>query len=105
MPNDVVYGILPDDDGFLWLSTNNGVAKFDPKRETFRKYDGSDGLQGSEFNAGAYYRSQDGELFFGGINGYNSFYPRDVKDNTLLPEIVLTGFKVLNEDVGLPSFT
>ncbi len=103
LPNDVVYGVLPDDDEFLWLSTNNGVAKFDPKRETFRRYDVSDGLQSSEFNAGAYYRSQDGELFFGGINGYNSFYPRQVKDNTLLPEIVLTGFKVLNEDVGLPA--
>jgi ligand-binding sensor domain-containing protein len=103
LPNDVVYGILPDDDGFLWLSTNNGVAKFDPEHETFRKYDKSDGLQGSEFNAGAYYRSNDGELFFGGINGYNSFYPRDVKDNTLLPEVVLTGFKVLNEDVGLAA--
>ncbi len=103
LPNDVVYGILPDDDGFLWLSTNNGVAKFDPKRETFRRYDVSDGLQGSEFNAGAYYRSQDGELFFGGINGYTAFYPREVKDNTLLPEIVLTGFKVLNEDVGLST--
>jgi hypothetical protein len=79
------------------------VAKFDPEHETFRKYDKSDGLQGTEFNAGAYYRSNDGELFFGGINGYNSFYPRDVKDNTLLPEVVLTGFKVLNEDVGLAA--
>lgn len=103
LPNDVVYGILPDEDGFLWLSTNNGIAKFDPKGETFRKYDKSDGLQGSEFNAGAYYRSNDGELFFGGINGYNSFYPRNVKDNILLPEVVLTGFKVLNEDVGLSA--
>ena len=103
LPNDVVYGVLPDDEGFLWLSTNNGVAKFDPKHKTFRKYDKSDGLQGNEFNAGAYYRGHDGELFFGGINGYNSFYPRDVRDNTLLPEVVLTGFKVLNEDVGLPA--
>jgi ligand-binding sensor domain-containing protein len=103
LPNDVVYGIIPDEDGYLWLSTNNGIAKFDPAGETFRKYDKSDGLQGSEFNAGAYYRSNDGELFFGGINGYNSFYPRNVKDNILLPEVVLTGFKVLNEDVGLAA--
>ena len=103
LPNDVVYGILPDDDGALWLSTNDGVAKFDPDHEVFRKYDKSDGLQGSEFNSGAFFRSNDGELFFGGISGYNSFYPRDVKDNTMLPEVVLTGFTVLNEDVNLPQ--
>ncbi|HEY4653698.1 MAG TPA: two-component regulator propeller domain-containing protein [Cyclobacteriaceae bacterium] len=103
LPNDVVYGVLPDDDGFLWLSTNNGIVKFDPESETFRTYDASDGLQGSEFNAGAYYKSRDGELFFGGINGYNSFYPREVTDNAQLPEIVLTGFKVFNEDINLPT--
>ena len=108
LPNDVVYGVLPDDDGFLWLSTNNGIAKFDPEKNIFRIYDASDGLQGNEFNAGAYYKSQTGELFFGGINGYNSFFPREITDNVLLPEIVLTGFTVFNERVSLstsPEYT
>lgn len=103
LPNDVVYGVLSDSEGVLWLSTNNGIVRFDPNTETFRPYDASDGLQGTEFNAGAYYKSTDGELFFGGINGYNSFYPDAIRDNTLKPEVVLTGFKVFNEDVGLPK--
>lgn len=103
LPNDVVYGVLPDNQGALWLSTNNGIVRFDPKSETFRPYDASDGLQGTEFNAGAYYKSADGELFFGGINGYNSFYPEAIHDNTLKPEVVLTGFKVFNEDLKLPK--
>jgi ligand-binding sensor domain-containing protein len=108
LPNDVVYGVLPDDQGVLWLSTNNGIVRFDPKSESFRPYDASDGLQGTEFNAGAYYKSADGELFFGGINGYNSFYPEAIRDNTLKPEVVLTGFKVFNEDFPLsraPEYT
>ncbi len=103
LPNDVVYGILPDDQGFLWLSTNNGLVRFDRRQNTFRVYDVTDGLQGNEFNAGAYHRSKDGQLFFGGINGYNAFYPEQIRDNDLLPEIVLTGFKVFNEAVDLQS--
>jgi ligand-binding sensor domain-containing protein len=103
LPNDVVYGILNDNQGHLWLSTNNGLVRFHPKENTFRSYDVTDGLQGNEFNAGAYYRSKDGELFFGGLNGHNVFYPEQIKDNILLPEIVLTGFKVLNEAVVLKS--
>ena len=57
----------------------------------------SDGLQGSEFNAGAYHRSTDGELFFGGIDGYNAFYPSSIKDNQQTPSVVLTGFNVFNK--------
>ncbi len=101
LPNDVVYGILPDDKGYLWLSTNQGISRFDPLSNSFRNYDTSDGLQSQEFNAGGYHRSADGEFFFGGINGYNSFYPERIKDNTLLPEIVLTAFKVFNEPFTL----
>ena len=100
LPNDVVYGILPDDDGHLWLSTNNGVSRYNLRDNTFRNYDTSDGLQSSEFNAGSYYRSPaDGELFFGGINGYNAVYPATIDDNALMPEVVLTGFKVFNEQI------
>jgi len=101
LPNDVVYGILEDDQGYLWLSTNNGLSKFDPRTETFRNYDVSDGLQSSEFSPYAYHRSKSGELFFGGINGLNAFYPDNVRDNPYIPPVVLTSLTQAGEDVDL----
>ncbi len=98
LPGEVVYGILPDDNQFLWLSTNNGLTRYQPDQGSFRTYHSSDGLQGSEFNAGAFHRTTDGELYFGGLNGINAFFPQDIKNDPLLPEVILTGFKVLNED-------
>lgn len=94
LPNNVVYGILPDTKGNIWLSTNKGLSKFNPRDSTFRNYDVRDGLQSNEFNTGAYYRSNDGELFFGGIKGLNFFYPDQIKDNPNIPGIVLTNLKL-----------
>jgi streptogramin lyase/putative methionine-R-sulfoxide reductase with GAF domain len=99
LPNDAVYGILADAEAFLWLSTNKGLSKFDPHTETFRNYDVSDGLQNDEFNAGAYFQSSRGEMFFGGIQGFNAFYPEQVKDNAHIPPIAITAFSRLNEVV------
>ncbi|NQZ82978.1 MAG: response regulator [Colwellia sp.] len=101
LANDVVYGILPDEQGNLWLSTNNGLSKFNPKTEVFKNYDVSDGLQGNEFNGGSYYKSRSGELFFGGLNGFNHFSPENIKDDTTLPNVVLTNFLVHNETVAI----
>ena len=75
LPSDVVYGIRNDRQGRLWLSTNNGLSCFDPRTGQFVNYGVSDGLQSSEFNFGAWYQSTSGELFFGGINGFNAFMP------------------------------
>ena len=101
LPNDTVYGILEDDHGNLWLSTNVGLSKFDPQTETFKNYDAEDGLQSNEFNMSAYYKSSSGEMFFGGINGFNAFYPDDVKDNPYIPPIVITDFQLFNETVAV----
>ena len=94
LPNNVVYGILPDDIGNFWLSTNKGLSKFNPRDSTFRNYNVRDGLQSNEFNTGAYYRSKKGEMFFGGINGLNYFHPDAIKDNPFKPDVVLTNFKL-----------
>jgi ligand-binding sensor domain-containing protein/signal transduction histidine kinase len=90
LPNDVVYGILEDDDGLLWLSTNNGLSKFDPQSEHFRNFDVLDGLQSNEFNRNAYFKNSRGEMFFGGVNGFNSFFPEEIKDDPYKPPVVLT---------------
>jgi ligand-binding sensor domain-containing protein/signal transduction histidine kinase len=99
LANDVVYGILEDSQGRLWLSTNRGLSRFDPQTETFRNYDASDGLQSNEFNGGAYFQSQGGEMFFGGINGFNAFFPEQVKENLQTPPVVVTAFRKFNQTV------
>jgi ligand-binding sensor domain-containing protein/serine phosphatase RsbU (regulator of sigma subunit) len=93
LPNNVVYGIMEDDHGLLWLSTNKGLSRFNPQTKTFRNFDVADGLQSNEFNGGAYYKSRSGETFFGGINGLNVFHPDGIKDNPYVPPVVMTAFK------------
>jgi signal transduction histidine kinase/ligand-binding sensor domain-containing protein len=99
LPNNVVYGILEDQHGNLWLSTNGGLSRFNPKTETFKNYDIHDGLQSNEFNSGAYFKSTSGLMFFGGVNGLNAFYPDSLKDNSYKPAIVLTDFRIFNQPV------
>ena len=93
LPNDVVYGVLADAGGKLWLSTNRGLSRFDPTTRRFRNYDANDGLQSDEFNSGAAFRSRSGELFFGGIEGFSYFRPEEVTDNPHVPAIAITGFR------------
>jgi len=101
LPNDTINYILEDEQGKLWLSTNKGLSKFDPQMETFRNYDVSDGLQSNEFLWGSGYKSRSGELSFGGPNGFNLFRPNEIKDNTILPPVLLTNFKIFNKPVSL----
>ncbi len=99
LPNNSIYGILPDNAGNLWLSTNKGLSKFDPRKKTFRNYDVTDGLQSDEFNAGADFRSDRGELFFGGINGFNAFIPADIRNNPHRPRVAITRMLEFNHEV------
>ncbi len=99
LPNDLIYAILEDGEGNFWLSTNKGLSKFDPVKEKFKNFDVKDGLQSNEFNLGASFKNKNGEMFFGGINGFNVFYPDKIKDNSFIPPIVITDFKLFNESV------
>jgi signal transduction histidine kinase/DNA-binding NarL/FixJ family response regulator len=99
LPNEFIYGILEDDHGNLWLSTNNGMSKFNPETESFKNFDVGDGLQSNEFNQGAYFKNSLGEMFFGGIGGFNTFFPDHITDNLYTPPIVITEFQLFNEIV------
>jgi PAS domain S-box-containing protein len=101
LPNNIIYGILEDDDGILWLSTNKGLSRFNPKNETFKNYDVWDGLQSNEFKYGACWKSRTGELLFGGINGFNAFDPKKIKDNPFEPSVVITDLKIFNKSVNI----
>ncbi|MFK8017024.1 MAG: two-component regulator propeller domain-containing protein [Gammaproteobacteria bacterium] len=97
--NNVVYGIESDTQGHLWLSTNYGLTQYIPNVGVVRTYHRSHGLQDEEFNFGAHYRNSRGELFFGGANGFNAFYPSDLKINELAPEVIITEVSLLNQPV------
>lgn len=102
LPNAVIYGILEDDGNNLWLSTNNGLCRFNAANGQTKNYTEREGLQSNEFNGGAYFRSpRSGEMFFGGINGFNAFFPERIKDNSYEPPIVITAFRKFNRRVNL----
>ena len=97
--NETVYAILEDDQSQIWFSTNMGISQFDPQTETFRHFDMRDGLQSNEFNQGAAYKSRSGEMFFGGVSGFNVFHPDLVQKSGYVPPVVITDFQLFNESV------
>lgn len=98
LPDNVVYGILTDEEQNLWLSTNRGLSHFNPEEGRFRNYRVEDGLQGDEFNTGGFYKGPDGRLYFGGINGLTAFYPKDIQPNQYKPPVYITSLKIHNKE-------
>ncbi len=103
LPNGFIYGILEDDLGRLWMSTNFGISRFDPDTEIFRNFDTGDGLQSNEFNSSAYAKGMDGEFYFGGVSGLTVFNPLNITDSQYLPPIALTSLN--QEDQSLATDT
>ncbi|OGU54376.1 MAG: hypothetical protein A2006_14450 [Ignavibacteria bacterium GWC2_35_8] len=103
LPNDVVFGIQEDNTGCLWISTLNGLAKFNPQDKSFRVYDQSEGIIHNQFNWRASYKDETGKMFFGGLKGFISFDPESIKtDSNKLP-IAFTSFKVFDKEATLPQ--
>lgn len=100
LASDVVYGIRSDADHRLWITTANGLSRLDPESGNCKSYDVSHGLQANEFNFGAHYRSRAGELFFGGVNGFNAFHPDRIEGNTAVPAVVMTGLTLFNQPLA-----
>ena len=94
--NNGIYNLLIDNENKIWVSTNNGLSKFDPITETFKNYDENDGVQGNEFNQGAFCKSSTGRMYFGGNEGFNAFYPSKIDENKVPPEVVFTDFLIFN---------
>lgn len=93
LSNQYIYGIVADGD-YLWLSTNAGINRFDIRNKTVRTFSAGDGLQSNEYNTYSFYRTKKGEILFGGVNGLNSFYAADLKNNFYAPQLILTGLQL-----------
>ena len=103
LPDNFVKAVVPDRRGRIWLSTTRGLSRFDPRARTFRNYDAGDGIQGNEFRSGSCLSAASGEIYFGGVNGYNVFDPDGVRDNERIPPVALTSFKVFDRPYDLPG--
>lgn len=99
LPNNAICGILQDSRGFLWISTMDGLSRFNTSTKKFTNYSYKDGLQANEFHTNAYYKANGDEFFFGGINGITTFNPASIQQNPHLPNVVITGLKIFNNKV------
>ncbi|MDZ7273528.1 MAG: histidine kinase [candidate division KSB1 bacterium] len=99
LPSNVIYGILQDRERHLWLSTTNGLVKFNPQTGVFKTYYHASGLQSDQFCYDAYLQTRSGEMFFGGINGVTAFFPEKIRENTYVPPVVITRLNIFNKPV------
>ncbi|MFZ1369915.1 MAG: two-component regulator propeller domain-containing protein, partial [Ferruginibacter sp.] len=106
LPDDVVYGILPDDAGNIWGSTNKGIfcltaaKNFNSNKWVFHNFTKANGLQDDEFNTGAYARLPNGHLAFGGVNGLNIFDPKEILVPGFMPNVFITDILINNESIS-----
>ncbi len=99
LPNSTVICIQEDTSGVLWLGTNGGLSRLNPILMRFRNFDVTHGLQSNEFDSGACLRSRNGELYFGGVNGFNVFRSGEIHENGMAPPVVVTTFRIFNRPV------
>ena len=97
LTNKVVFGIIEDSLGYLWISTHYGISKFDPISKSFRNYGMTDGLPFQQFNNYSFCKTASGRLYFGGINGIVSFIPERLKNNPFSPQPIISELNVQNE--------
>lgn len=104
LPSNVIFKILEDDNQQFWLSTNNGIVKFNPETMSVEAlYNLQNGLHSKQFNYKSGIKTQDGTLFFGSINGFIKFNPKTFRTNTNKYSVVLTGFHVFNQEIKVDS--
>ena len=92
--NNTIYGILVDKNNGIWMSTNAGISKLSIEDATFKNFTITDGLQSNEFNGSACFKSKDGNMYFGGINGFNVFNSQDIELSTFEPKVIFDNFEI-----------
>ncbi|HWR99868.1 MAG TPA: two-component regulator propeller domain-containing protein [Prolixibacteraceae bacterium] len=104
LPSNEISGLLVDSKGDIWAAGMNGLSqlsKISGHDYKITNYTTHNGLQGSYFTTYSTLKTTDGELFFGGFNGFNRFYPGQIKSDPKIPKVVLTDFQVFNQSVPI----
>lgn len=102
LANNFIADLLLDNSGNAWVSTNKGISKIEPKSKSLINFDSSFGLQSEEFSELSSLKSAQGKLFFGGINGFNSFFPEDIRfDEQNILQPVLTKLRIANKEISI----
>lgn len=99
LPSNIIYSILDDADGNIWISTSGGLAKIDPVTTAIKTFGYMEAIQKIRYNPDCALRAFDNQLYFGGTNGFTVFNPREIIDHLDKPNIVITGFQVFNKEV------
>ncbi|MEM8527690.1 MAG: triple tyrosine motif-containing protein [Bacteroidota bacterium] len=97
LPNETYYCIIPDEQNNFWLSSNKGIVRYNRNTKTYHRYTLADGLQGNEYNTNAFLKTQDGEIWMGGTNGLNRFYPEKIKSEIPLAKVQFTRLQINDE--------
>jgi len=101
LPDDAIYGILPEGNHYLWLSSDMGLLRFHLKDNTINVFDVRDGLPQNNFRQGAFYKGSSDYFYFGGLNGLTIFKSEDIKLNHQPPKVLITDLLVNNERVRI----
>ena len=99
LPNDRIYKVVADAQGQVWVTTNNGAGRINPKDGSIRRFHAVDGLQENEFKAAGFFDRRTGRLFLGGINGLSIVRPEQLSVESKPPPVVLTDFTVFRRPV------
>lgn len=98
LPNECITAILEGED-CLWLTTAKGLVKYTPATQETQIFTKSDGLQSEAFIMASALKTRNGEFYIGSINGFNTFYPHQLKLNTQKPNVVLTSLEIFNQKI------
>ena len=99
LPSDTVYSIRQDEDGMTWVGTGRGLCRLRPDYSVLVNFLSEDGIQGNEFSKNTSWKDKDSRLWFGGVNGLTSFYPREIVSPLRRWTVRLTGMYLHNSPV------
>lgn len=99
--NAATFGILEDNKGDFWVSSNTGLSRIDARTGAVKNFSVADGLQFNEWKPHSCFKSRSGALYFGGVNGFNAFFPDSIRENPFDPPLLITGFEIFNKEVPI----